>query len=68
MCVPGGVIVAADYSQLELRMIAHLAADRKLIAILNSGGDVFKMIAAEWKSCDVESVSAQERQHAKQVS
>ena len=43
----GGVLVAADYSQLELRMIAHLANDSKLMTILNGGEDVFRSIAGQ---------------------
>jgi len=61
------VLVAADYSQLELRVIAHLSSDRKLLAILNSGGDVFKLIASQWKMVDVDDVTAVQRQQAKQV-
>ncbi|XP_041351343.1 DNA polymerase theta-like [Gigantopelta aegis] len=63
----GGVIVAADYSQLELRIIAHLSQDRKLISILNNDGDVFKMIAAQWKRTTVEEITAEYRQQAKQI-
>lgn len=63
----GGVIVAADYSQLELRIIAHLSDDKKLISILNDDGDVFKMIAAQWKHTAPEAVTAEQRQQAKQV-
>jgi len=62
------VLVAADYSQLELRVIAHLSADRKLIAVLNSGADVFKLIASQWKAVDVTDVTTEHRQQAKQVS
>ncbi len=60
-------MLAADYSQLELRVIAHLSQDRKLISILNAGGDVFKTIAAQWKGVDVEDVTGEQRQQAKQV-
>ncbi|XP_021338869.1 DNA polymerase theta-like isoform X1 [Mizuhopecten yessoensis] len=63
----GGAILAADYSQLELRMIAHLSGDVKLTRILNRDGDVFKMIAAQWKSVSIEHVTPQQRQQAKQV-
>ncbi|KAK3585671.1 hypothetical protein CHS0354_020237 [Potamilus streckersoni] len=63
----GGLLVAADYSQLELRMIAHLSQDEKLIRILNEDGDVFKQIAAQWKGIHPENVTTQERQQAKQV-
>ncbi|XP_006817290.1 DNA polymerase theta-like, partial [Saccoglossus kowalevskii] len=64
---PGGVMLAADYSQLELRIIAHLCKDKKLVRVLNSGGDVFKMIAAEWQGLSPDEVSVNQRQQAKQV-
>ncbi|XP_048838928.1 DNA polymerase theta [Brienomyrus brachyistius] len=63
----GGLILAADYSQLELRILAHLSRDRRLIQVLNSGADVFKSIAAEWKMIDPESVTDTLRQQAKQI-
>ncbi|KAG2456355.1 DPOLQ polymerase, partial [Polypterus senegalus] len=63
----GGLILAADYSQLELRILAHLSKDRRLIQVLNSGTDVFKSIAAEWKMIDPESVDDTLRQQAKQI-
>ena len=63
----GGVLLAADYSQLELRIIAHLSRDRKLIKILNDGGDVFKTIASQWRGVPAEDVTATQRQQAKQV-
>nr|KAG5691719.1 hypothetical protein BaRGS_010222 [Batillaria attramentaria] len=65
--MPGGVMVAADYSQLELRVIAHLSGDRKLTSILNDDGDVFKLIAAQWKNTLPEAVTAEQRQQAKQA-
>ena len=52
----GSVILAADYSQLELRILADLSGDEKLVRILNDGKDVFKAIAASWKRTDVEQV------------
>ncbi|XP_067849109.1 DNA polymerase theta [Heptranchias perlo] len=64
---PGGLILAADYSQLELRILAHLSKDRSLIQVLNSGEDVFKSIAAEWKMVELASVSDRLRQQAKQI-
>ncbi|KAF5906965.1 DNA polymerase theta, partial [Clarias magur] len=63
----GGLILAADYSQLELRVLAHLSRDRRLIQVLNSGEDVFKSIAAEWKMVDPQSVDDCLRQQAKQI-
>ncbi|GCB66980.1 hypothetical protein scyTo_0010176, partial [Scyliorhinus torazame] len=63
----GGLILAADYSQLELRILAHLSKDRSLIHVLNSGEDVFKSIAAEWKMVESASVTDKLRQQAKQI-
>ncbi|XP_016332814.1 DNA polymerase theta-like [Sinocyclocheilus anshuiensis] len=63
----GGLILAADYSQLELRILAHLSRDRRLLHVLNSGADVFKSIAAEWKMVDPASVDDNMRQQAKQI-
>ena len=60
-------MLSADYSQLELRIISHLALDQTLLSLLNSGGDVFKDIASRWKSVSVEEVTGEQRQHAKQV-
>ncbi|XP_054985461.1 DNA polymerase theta [Sorex araneus] len=64
---PGGFILAADYSQLELRILAHLSHDRRLIQVLNSGGDVFRSVAAEWKMVEPECVGDDLRQQAKQI-
>uniref|UniRef100_A0A8C3R617 DNA polymerase theta n=1 Tax=Cyanoderma ruficeps TaxID=181631 RepID=A0A8C3R617_9PASS len=64
---PGGVILAADYSQLELRILAHLSCDRRLVQALNGGTDVFKSIAAEWKMIDPQAVGDRTRQQAKQI-
>ena len=63
----GGLILAADYSQLELRIIAHLSRDTRLIKILNEGGDVFRTIASQWKGVEPGEVTVDERQQAKQV-
>ncbi|XP_056350646.1 DNA polymerase theta isoform X2 [Oenanthe melanoleuca] len=64
---PGGLILAADYSQLELRILAHLSCDCRLIQALNGGTDVFKSIAAEWKMIDPKAVGDRTRQQAKQI-
>ncbi|XP_071995113.1 DNA polymerase theta [Engystomops pustulosus] len=63
----GGMILAADYSQLELRILAHLSGDRRLIQVLNSGSDVFRSIAAEWKMIEPDAVTDEMRQQAKQI-
>lgn len=63
----GGFILAADYCQLELRILAHFSHDCRLIEAFNKGADVFKSIAAEWKMIDSEAVGDSTRQQAKQV-
>ncbi|XP_004709845.1 DNA polymerase theta [Echinops telfairi] len=65
--LPGGVMLAADYSQLELRILAHLSRDHHLIHALNTGADVFRSIAAEWKMIAPQSVGDDLRQQAKQI-
>ncbi|PIK33249.1 hypothetical protein BSL78_29937 [Apostichopus japonicus] len=64
---PGGLLLAADYSQLELRILAHLSQDVKLIRILNADGDVFRQIAAQWKNVEERDVTDKQRQEAKQI-
>ena len=61
------MLLAADYSQLELRMISYLSKDTKLIGILNKDGDVFKLITAQWKNIKPEQVTLEQRAQAKQV-
>ncbi|XP_068607098.1 DNA polymerase theta [Brachionichthys hirsutus] len=63
----GGMILAADYSQLELRVLAHFSKDQRLLQVLNGGADVFRCIGAEWKGVDPESVKDDLRQQAKQI-
>lgn len=63
----GGVMLAADYSQLELRLIAHLASDQRLIKLLNAGGDVFRMIAGSLNAVEPTAVTDVQRQQAKQI-
>ena len=48
---PGCVLIAADYSQVELRVLAHLSGESKLIQILRQAGvsgDAFALIAKTW--------------------
>ena len=64
----GSVFVSADYSQLELRIMAHLSSDTKLLDAINNSKDVFKTIACEiYRVGCVDDVSGVQRQQAKQV-
>ncbi len=64
---PGGVFLTADYSQLELRILAHMSGDAKLKRFLNGKGDIFKMIAGEWLGVSASNITSKQRQDAKQV-
>ena len=63
----GGVFVSADYSQLELRIMAHLSGDLKLIDAINQSKDVFKNIAADIHRVKIDDVTTSQRQQAKQI-
>ena len=63
----GNLLMSADYSQLELRILAHLSQDESLIQTLSTGGDVFRSMAAEMNHCDAEAVTDKMRQQAKQI-
>ena len=63
----GNLILSADYSQLELRILAHLSGDQNLQNTLRQGGDVFKAMAAQINKCTVEKVDDTKRQQAKQI-
>ncbi|CAG0886048.1 unnamed protein product [Cyprideis torosa] len=65
---PGHCLVSADYSQIELRILAHLSKEETLISFLNRGGDVFREIAAEWfHEGRQESVVEKDRDTAKRI-
>lgn len=59
--------LSADYSQIELRLLAHLSGDTKLIEAFNSGVDFHTLTAAHVFGIPVEQVSASQRSHAKAV-
>ena len=64
---PGGVFLAADYSQLELRILAHMSGDITLKEFLNSDGDAFRLIAGEWLGVSPSEVTVSQRQQTKQL-
>lgn len=63
----GSVIVSADYSQIELRIMAHLSGDKTLIAAFQNGEDVHRRTAAEVFGITPESVSPEQRRYAKTI-
>ena len=63
----GQVMVAADYSQIELRIMAHLSKDEGLLDAFATGQDVHKATAAEVFGVTVEQVSSDQRRSAKAI-
>jgi DNA polymerase-1 len=64
---PGGKIVSADYSQIELRIMAHLSGDERLRHAFARGDDVHRATAAEVFGRTLEEVSVDERRTAKVI-
>jgi DNA polymerase-1 len=62
---PDGVIVSADYSQIELRIMAHLSCDSHLIQAFRSGQDVHAITAAKIFGVDLAEVTPDQRRIAK---
>ena len=61
-------LMTADYSQIEMRIMAHLSADQALIDAFRSGEDLHRYVAALVHGIDVEDVTAQQRSHVKAMS
>lgn len=61
------VILSADYSQIELRIMAHLSDDNCLVTTFNNGEDVHQATAAEILGKAIESVTTEERRRAKAI-
>ena len=64
---PGHVIVSADYSQIELRIMAHISGDPGLTRAFAEGLDVHKATAAEVFNCAVDAVTPEQRRYAKTI-
>ncbi len=63
----GMTILAADYSQIELRIMAHLSGDQTLVDAFNNDLDIHRATAAEIFASDLDAVSDEQRRHAKAV-
>ncbi|GAB2553125.1 DNA polymerase I [Rhodanobacter koreensis] len=64
---PGWKVLAADYSQIELRIMAHLSGDEGLLRAFREGGDVHRATAAEVFGLKPEEVSTNQRRAAKAI-
>jgi DNA polymerase-1 len=63
----GCVLLAADYSQIELRIMAHLSSDAGLLAAFSAGEDVHRATAAEVFGVEPAEVSSDQRRSAKAI-
>ena len=62
---PDGLIVSADYSQIELRIMAHLSCDKHLIEAFRAGQDVHAITASKIFGISLEEVTSDQRRIAK---
>ncbi|AKE21663.1 DNA polymerase A family protein [Francisella tularensis subsp. tularensis str. SCHU S4 substr. NR-28534] len=63
----GYCIVAADYSQIELRIMAHLSKDKNLLKVFNQNLDIHSATAAEVLGISIDEVSSEQRRKAKAI-
>jgi DNA polymerase-1 len=64
---PGWCIVAADYSQIELRIMAHLSGDEGLLRAFTEDRDIHQATAAEILGLPLEAVTSEQRRSAKMI-
>ena len=64
---PGHVLMSADYSQIELRIMAHISEDAALLRAFERGLDVHKATASEVFGTPVDEVSSEQRRYAKVI-
>ncbi|MEK6211009.1 MAG: DNA polymerase I [Pseudomonadota bacterium] len=64
---PGSVIVSADYSQIELRIMAHLSQDKSLLKAFAAGEDVHRHTASEIFGVESAAVTGEQRRYAKVI-
>ena len=63
----GFKLISADYSQIELRVMAHLSKDKNLIKAFNEGEDIHLTTASEVFDIDIKQVGREERRSAKAI-
>jgi DNA polymerase-1 len=64
---PGSLIASADYSQIELRIMAHLSGDAALVLAFHDGMDVHRATAAEVFGVSTDQVTSEQRRYAKVI-
>ncbi|GAA4331985.1 DNA polymerase I [Pigmentiphaga soli] len=64
---PGCLIVSADYSQIELRIMAHISGDENLMSAFERGDDIHRATAAEVFGTPADQVTSEQRRYAKVI-
>ena len=67
IAAPGSHLVSADYSQIELRIMAHISRDEGLLKAFAAGEDIHRATAAEIFGLDPQDVDAEKRRYAKVI-
>jgi len=67
LCEPNSVLLSADYSQIELRILSHISGDETMIDAFKKGDDIHKRVAADIYGVPFEEVSKTMRSTAKHV-
>ena len=63
----GFMIMAADYSQVELRIMAHLSKDKNLVKAFHNGLDIYSATAAEVLGVSLDAITSEQRRKAKAI-
>jgi DNA polymerase-1 len=64
---PGRILITADYSQIELRVLAHLSEDKGLREAFNTDQDIHTFVAAQLEGIEQDQVTREQRSRAKAV-
>jgi len=67
VAAPGHVIVSADYSQIELRIMAHISGDAAMLKAFADGEDIHRATAAEIFGIGLDEVQSEQRRYAKVI-
>lgn len=67
VAAPGHALLAVDYSQVELRIVAHMARDEAMMSAFQAGQDIHAATAAAIYDVPLEAVDRQQRRHAKAI-
>ncbi|RXZ33704.1 DNA polymerase I [Oxalobacteraceae bacterium CAVE-383] len=67
IAAPGNLIVSADYSQIELRIMAHISGDENMLRAFADGEDIHRATAAEIFGAALTEVTSEQRRYAKVI-